>query len=144
MKFFISYCDNGGLQFAADAAFILENNGHQAWYFDRDKTSGILRIVDITEHIRNWCNKVLYICTNRSIHSDGQSKEIGQWDNTNKQLIVIPIDVAVVPITIDPYIHNGMSGHRFKDEFNRFVTYDLERKMERWEELHRIIEVRST
>ena len=44
MKFFISYCDSDVLQIASDAASILEANGHQAWYFDRDKTPGLMLI----------------------------------------------------------------------------------------------------
>ena len=134
MKFFISYCDNDGLTFASSAAKILEANGSQAWYFERDKTLGMLRIVDITNHIRGWCNKIIYICIERSIYSEGQWKEIGQWDNTGKQLIVIPIDGATVPEEIDPYIYERMSSIRFEEEFSIFVRNRLKEIINKWEE----------
>lgn len=132
-KVFISYCDNDGLKFASIAADVLEANGHEAWYFDRDKSPGILRIVDITKHIREWCDKVLYICTNGSISSNGQWKEIGQWDSTNKQMIVIPIDTAIVPDVIDPYIYARISSNDFGMEFNDFIQ-------NRWEDITRAFE----
>jgi hypothetical protein len=42
MKFIISYSNNDRLQFASEAANILEAGGHQAWYFERNKTPGVL------------------------------------------------------------------------------------------------------
>ena len=141
MKFFISYCDNDGLRFASSAAITLEANGHQAWYFDRNKTPGIQRIEDITNHIRYWCNKILFLCTDGSALSVGQKKEIGQWDNTDKQLIVISIDGAIVPDVIDPYIYQRMSGFRFKEEFDIFVQNSLEEIDNKFEEWNRKIKV---
>lgn len=134
MRFFISYCDNDGLKLASSAAKILEESGSQTWYFDRDKTTGMWRIVDITEHIRSWCNKIIYICTTGSIYSEGQWKEIGQWDNSDKQLIVIQIDGANVPEVIDPYIYERMSSIRFEEEFSIFVRNRLEEIINKWEE----------
>lgn len=144
MKFFISYCDNDGLIFASSATITLEANGHQAWYFDRNKTLGILRIVDITNHIRYWCNKILFLCTDGSALSVGQEKEIGQWDNTDKQLIVIPIDGAIVPDVIDPYIYEKMSGFRFEEEFDIFVRNRLEEIANTFEEWNQKIKVKDT
>ena len=118
MKVFISYCDDDGLSFASSAAAVLEEHGHKAWYFDRDKSTGMLRAVDITNQIRYWCDKVLYLCTNGSSSSEGQWKEIGQWDNTSKQIMVIPIDGAEVPDVIDPYVYTTISSSNFKVEFN--------------------------
>jgi hypothetical protein len=102
MKIFISYCDNGGLALASAAAIILEQHRNKAWYFDRDKSIGMLRPIDISNHIRDWCDKVLFLCTDGTITSVGQEKEIGQWDNTDKQLIVIQIDGAIVPPDLPP------------------------------------------
>ena len=135
MKFFISYCDSDVLQIASDAASILEANGHQAWYFDRDKTPGLMLIQDITIHIRYWCDKILFLCTSGSVSSDGQKPEIGHWYKSGKQLIVIPIDVANVPIFIDPWIYQPMSSNNFNNEFDKFVRSDLDRITKRFEEL---------
>ena len=104
----------------------------------------MLRIVDITNHIRNWCNKVIYICTDRSINSEGQWKEIGQWDNTNKQLIVITIDGAIVPDVIDPYIYERMSGIQFEEEFGTFVQNRLEEITNTFETWNQNIKVKDT
>lgn len=144
MRFFISYYDNDGLKFASSAANTLEANGHQAWYFDRNKTPGIIRIVDITNHIRYWCNKVLFLCTDGSESSVGQEKEIGQWDNTDKQLIVIQIDRATVPDVIDPYIYERMSSTRFEEEFNIFVQNRLEKIVNNFEKWNQKIKVKDT
>ena len=76
MKIFISYCDHDGLSFASDAADVLEEHGNKAWYFDRDKSTGMLRVLDIADHVRYWCDKVLYLCTNGSISSVGQLKKL--------------------------------------------------------------------
>jgi len=135
MKVFISYCDCDGLRFAANAAAVLEERGHKAWYFDRDKSTGMLRAVDITNHIRYWCDKVLYLCTNGSTSSHGQWKEIGQWDSSGKQIIVIPIDGAVVPDVIDPYVWTTISSNHFEREFDTFVQnrwQDATRNFEEW------------
>lgn len=144
MKFFISYCDKDGLRFASDTAIILEANRYQAWYFDRNKTPGILRIVDISNHIRCWCDKLIYICTAGSINSTGQLKEIGQWDNTDKQLIVIPIDNAKVPEVIDSYVWERMNGNLFRSEMTLFVQNRLEDIAKTYEEWNRKIKVRDT
>lgn len=133
MKVFISYCDDDGLRFAASVAAVLEEHGHEAWYFDRDKSTGMLRAVDITNQIRYWCDKVLYLCTNSSISSEGQWKEIGQWDNTRKQIMVIPVDGAEVPDVIDPYVHTTISSSNFEVEFNAFIQ-------DRWEGVTRTFE----
>ncbi len=143
MKIFISYCDNDGLRFASSAANTLEANGHQAWYFDRNKTPGIQRIDDITNHIRYWCNKILFLCTNGSEPSIGQRKEIGQWDNTDKQLIVIPIDGANIPDVIDPYIYERMSGIGFEKEFEVFVQHRLEDITNNYEEWTQKIKIKN-
>lgn len=132
-KVFISYADDDGKELASSAATVLENRGHRAWYFDRDKSTGMLRAVDITNQIRIWCDKVLYICTS-SMPSEGQWKEIGQWDNTSKQIIVIPIDSATVPKEIDPYVWMSMSRHGFKTEFDSFVQDHWEDVIKNWEE----------
>lgn len=144
MKFFISYCASDGLNFAANAAVALETNGHRAWYFARDKTPGITRIEEISTKIRSWCNIVLYLCTDGSISSDGQSKEISQWDNSGKQLIIIPIDRAIVPTSIDTYNYQRMSTHGFVAELNTFIKDHLEEHVKNYEEWNHRIEVRST
>jgi hypothetical protein len=143
MKFFISYCDNDGLRFASSAANTLEANTHQAWYFGRNKTPGILRIDDISNQIRYWCDKILYLCTAGSVSSGGQRKEIGQWDNTDKQLIVIRIDGASVPVSIDPYIYESMTITGFKAEFNIFVGHRLEEIANTYEEWNHMIKVKN-
>lgn len=143
MKVFVSYCDDGGLRFASIAANTLEANGHQAWYFDRNKTPGILRIDDIANHIRYWCNKILFLCTDGSVSSRGQQKEIGQWDKTDKQLIVIPIDRANVPVVIDSYVYEGMNGNRFEKEFDVFVRNRLEEIANSFEEWNPMLQVRN-
>jgi len=134
MKFFISYCDKDGLTFASSAAEILETNGSEAWYFDRNNTPGLGVIEDVTKHIRKWCNKIIFICTNGSINSDGQKKEILQWDKSGKQLIVIRIDEARVPETVDPYIYVRLRSISLKDEFSIFVRNRLEEIINKWEE----------
>lgn len=144
MKFFISYCDNDGLRLASSTANILEEYGHQAWYFDRNKTLGVMRIFDITYHIRYWCNKVLFLCTAGSESSVGQEKEIGQWDSTGKQLIVINIDRAMVPDVIDPYIYEKMSSTQFEEEFNIFVQNRLENIVNNFERYNQKIKVKDT
>lgn len=141
MKFFISYCDKGGLTFASNTAIILEANGPKAWYFDRDKTPGMQLIDDITNHIRDWCNKIIYICTNGSFNSDGQKKEMGQWYISGKQLIVIQIDKANVPKTIEPFIYMQMKSISFQDEFSIFVQNHLEKIINKWEEMNQNIKI---
>lgn len=143
MKFFISYCNNDGLMYAFNAASILEANLHIAWYFDRDKSTGILRAVDITNHIRYWCDKILFLCTDKSIHSDGQWKEIGQWDQTNKQILVIPIDNARVPDVIDPYIYTKIHGKKFVAEFQEFVQNRLNGITDDFEEWTKKISIKN-
>lgn len=143
MNVFISYCDDDGLGFAADAAVILEQHGHTAWYFDRDKSTGILRTVDITNQIRRWCDKVLYLCTNGSNSSEGQWKEIGQWDNATKQIMVIPIDGSTVPDVIDPYVYNPVSSSNFKTEFDAFVQNSWEDATRTYEEWTQKISINS-
>ena len=106
MKIFISYCDEDGLEYAKQTALILENCGHIAWYFDRNKTPGVPRIYDITKHIRSWCDIIFYLCTHGSLRSRGQWEEIGHWDRTNKQLIpIVCISAAgdLTPIRSDRY-----------------------------------------
>ena len=144
MKFFISYCDNDGLQFASNAASVLEANGHKAWYFNRNKTPGIQLIDDITQQIRHWCNKILYICTDGSFSSGGQRREIGQWYMTDKQLIVIPINSAIVPDQIDPYIYHRMSSHGFVAELNTFIKDRLKEYVKNYEEYNLKIKIQST
>lgn len=143
MKIFISYCNDDGLTFASDAADVLEQHGNRAWYFDRDKSTGMLRAVDITNHIRYWCDKILYICTNGSISSDGQWKEIGQWDSTSKQIIVISIERATVPDVIDPYVYTKISSNYFKLEFDKFIQNQWEDIVKDFEEWTQIIKIKN-
>lgn len=139
MKIFISYCDTDGSAFASIAAVALEENGHKAWYYDRDRTLGVMIHNDITYHIRHWCNKILYICTDGSITSGGQDKEIGLWYKTDKQLIVIPIENATVPEPIDPYNYGQqMSNIHFQAEFNIFVRDKLKDIFNQYEIYHPI------
>ena len=144
MNVFISYCNDDGLGFAADAANILEEHGHKAWYFDRNKSTGLLRAVDITNQIRYWCDQLLYLCTVGSISCDGQWKEIGQWDNTNKQIIVIPINGALVPDVIDPYVYTTIGGSNFKVDFSAFVQNRWEEVTRKYEEWTQKIKVKDT
>jgi len=133
MKVFISYCDDDGKKLAADAAIVLEERGHEAWYFDRDKSIGIIRAFDISDQIRIWCDKVLYLCTNGSISSTGQDKEIGQWDSTSKQIIVIPIDGAVVPNVIEPFVYLPFGSGSFTEELSAFVDNRWDATIRNWE-----------
>jgi len=144
MKVFISYCDDDGQTFAADAATILEGHGHKAWYFARDKSTGMLRAVDITNQIRYWCDKVLYLCTGGSVSSGGQWKEIGQWDSTIKQILVIPINGALVPDVIEPYVYTTISGSNFKVDFDMFVRNRWEDVTKNYEEWTLKIKVKDT
>lgn len=139
MKFFISYSDNDGLSFASCAANALEQRGYQVWYYDRDRTLGVMIHNDITYRIRHWCNKILYFCTDSSISSVGQDREIGLWYKTDKQLIVIPIDNALVPEPIDPYNYGQrISSNQFQEEFNLFVQDHLVEIVHHYEEFHPI------
>ena len=141
MKFFISYCDSDGLVYARQTALIVEDCGHTAWYFDRNKTPGVQRIYDITKHIRGWCNIVIYVCTGGSNGSIGQWKEIGHWDSTNKQIIVLRIDNSFVPEVIDTRIYASINGTNFIQEFKAFVNNDLDRAIKMFEEWNKEIKV---
>ena len=72
------------------------------------------------------------MCTHDSVSSEGQKKEIGQWYQTSKQLIVIPIDAAVVPMEIDPYIYLIMSRKNFSKEFDKFVSTGWTDAINKW------------
>jgi len=141
MKFFISYCDNDGLTYARDTALVLEDFGQTAWYFDRDKTPGVPRVYEITEHIRGWCDIIIYICTVGSKGSMGQWKEIEQWDSTNKQIIVLRIDNSFVPEVIDTRIYASINGTNFLQEFTAFVNNDLDRAVKMFEKYNKEIKV---
>ena len=143
MRFFISYCDNDGLSYARDTALVLEDVGHTAWYFDRNKTPGIPRVYDITKHVRGWCNIIIYLCTAGSNGSAGQWKEIEQWDSTNKQIIVLRIDDSFVPEVIDTRVYASINGNAFLQEFTTFVNNDLDRAIKMFEEWNKEIMVEN-
>ena len=143
MKVFISYCDDDGLDYARQSAVILESHRNQAWYFDRNKTPGVPRIYDITKHIRHWSDIVLLLCTNGSLYSIGQWKEIIQWDSTDKQLIVIVIDNATVPREVDGYIYVRTNSKKFEKEFDSFVRNDLVRSRKMFMEWRPTIKVKK-
>jgi len=143
MRVFISYCNTDGLTYAAKSASILENHGCETWYFDRDKTPGVQRIDDITYHIRHWCELIIFLCSQGSINSRGQKEEIGHWDRTNKQIIVIPIDEANVPESIDTRIYTKVSSVGFAQGFEDFVNNRFDRAITMFEQYNRAIEVES-
>lgn len=136
MRVFISYCDNDGLALASVAAHILEAHKHETWYFDRDKSVGMARGEDIANHIRYWCDQVLFLCTHGSMSSSGQRKELAQWDSVDKQIIGIQIDSATVPDVIEPYIYEPMSNNGFKAEFDEFVQNKWDGITEEWRQYH--------
>ncbi len=118
MKTFISYCENnGGLDLAKKASVILKRYRHKSWYFERDKTPGALRIVDICHHVTEWCDVLLYICTSGSMNSDGQIKEVAYADDVRKAMIVLPMDNATVRPEIRIYIHTKINSSDFEQEF---------------------------
>jgi hypothetical protein len=59
-------------------------------------------------------------------------------------MMVIPIDGAVVPDVIDPYVYTTISGNNFKVEFDKFVQSRWEDVTRNFEEWNQKIKVRNT
>jgi hypothetical protein len=136
-KFFISYCDEDGLGLASGAAKILEANGYQSWYFDKNKSPSVYVHDDITFQITDSCHIIIYICTKNSIDSTGQNYEVGQGIYIGKQIIIIRIDGSIIPKNIQSINYIPMKSGSFQSEFNTFVRDQLENTIKIWTEIYK-------
>jgi hypothetical protein len=121
MKVFISYCQhNGGLSLAYKASSIIENVGrNRCWFYDRDKTPGADRYKEIRYRITEWCEFVLFLCTNGSANSLGQRDEIIFVREWRIPIIPIRIDDSAAPsiLSRDSFTYQDIKEENFEQEF---------------------------
>lgn len=121
MKVFISYCqENGGLSLAEKVSEIIERNErNRCWYFNRDKTPGIDMYEDIRQKVTEWCDLVVFLCTNGSADSLGQRDEINHVRNGGIIIIPICIDHSRCPniLSRDTFTYEDIDSNRFEEKF---------------------------
>lgn len=125
MKVFISYCqENGGLSLAEKASEIIERNKrNRCWYFARDKTPGIEMYEDIRQKITEWCDLVVFLCTDGSADSLGQRDEINFVRNWRIVTIPIRIDHSRCPniLSRDVFTYEDIDESRFEEKFEELA-----------------------
>jgi len=129
MKVFISYCqNNGGLGLAYKASKIIENTGrNRCWLYDRDKTPGADKYNEIKHQITEWCDVVIFLCTNGSAMSLGQRDEIIFIREWRIPVIPIRIDKAMAPTSLsrDSFNYQDIDMQLFDEEFRFRIAQRL-------------------
>ncbi len=113
MKVFVSYEETEGRAFAEIVASVFERNGHEIWFFGRNRSPGARSWEEISAKI-DWAGRVLYLGTRSSLDSDGQTEEIGMALNQGKTIIPVRINGAELRLELSAR------------NYERASTYDFE------------------
>ena len=134
MRVFISYCTHDGLDKAQLAASILAQEGHEPWVWEHNKTPGVFPWEEITDYIGCEADAVLYLCTNGSMKSWGQRKEVAHAEGERKKIIVIRLDRAEVPRVIRFENAERLRSGQFEEAF-KVIASKLGENIERIQRL---------